>query len=225
VLLLLLSFRSANADSIVVYSTFGPNRVPFESAFGYGFVAQRTVAVQFTALESAFLFKTEVGLYRDAGAASSGNFSVSLATDSGNRPAAVLEAWSVNLATLPIRVVGVPFPPVELLSNASPFLAAGAPYWLAVSAPVDFPVFPAVFLWNVGRIMEPHLVLRSDGGPFVPVTPNVGLTPAFRVTGSAEPIPEPGTLTLIGIGLVGIALKRHRKDRHQVQMKNSGGHQ
>ncbi len=98
--------------------------------------------------------------------------------------------------------------------NLWPFLVAGTPYWLVVRAPASILDFSASFTWNASNIPESHLVLRSDDGePFVQVRP--GIPPAYLLTGSPEPIPEPATISIVGIGLFAVAaLKRRRRTRH-----------
>jgi hypothetical protein len=209
--LVLSGVCAANADPVQIYSSFAATENPYASTGGYGLGAQRTIAAQFIASESAFLQITQIVLTRTSDAPAPGNtdFSVVLANDAGLQPGIPIESWSLNLSALPVPQGSILPAPVDLVSISSPFLTAGTAYWLMVSAPVDFAPFPAVLSWNLSNIGVQGPVLRSDGGgAFIVVSPP--LSPAYRFVGGVESTPEPATLSLVGLALLGVTRARKR---------------
>ena len=209
----LLCATPTRADSIV-YNTFGPGENPY-TITGYGFGSNRSVAVQFTADQSGWLTLAELSLNRTASAPDR-PFAVSISADSGNAPGTVLETWSVPLSSVSVLTSAQPpiiLPaPLELVPSVSPFLAAGTSYWLVVSTAADFspPLNPSM-RWGLAGIVDEHFILSSiDGGPAFVVRP--GTPPGFRLTADATPpVPEPGTVSLVALGLAGLVRMARRR--------------
>ena len=62
---------------------------------------------------------------------------------------------------------------------------------------------------NLNRIMFRH----DSGGPSpggTPVAPNIGVFGIDNVSAITTAVPEPATLTLMGLGFAGIGYRRHR---------------
>jgi len=126
-----------------------------------------------------------------------------LMSDSGGEPGVILESFHIdNLPTFTASNTAL------AIGNSTlhPLLSAGVQYWLIASADGDS------FLslnWNITG--DTGLASRDDNGPWG-VGPDA-TAGAFRVNGTlaALAVPEPATLTLLGLAVAGMAWARRRK--------------
>lgn len=162
---------------------------------GLGDTFTATAAVKLSTIEIA-LSCFQAGLCPDV-------FTVALNTDNGgDAPGATLESFT--LAGSSLGSLGTYNTPITLTSLATPALAAGAQYWLTVTAPLTDSV-----VWNSNSTGDSSdQAFSSDGGAtwFSPS----GLTPgAYEIDGTAAAAtPEPGTVFLFAAGGLMIGLRR-----------------
>jgi hypothetical protein len=119
---------------------------------------------------------------------------VQLRANAGGLPGTVLETFHFdNLGTF-----GNPNPPVIATSTLHPLLLDGEQYWITASASDLTDI-----AWNLNSIKDvgPHAI-SQNGEPFTVATDDRG---AFRVDASSNAVPEPASLTMLGLGALGFA--------------------
>jgi hypothetical protein len=127
---------------------------------------------------------------------------VALTTSVGGLPGASIETFHFANAMGPFGFLNPPLIADSILHSV---LSEGTQYWLVASAP-DLRT-SAAWNWNSTGDLGSD-AQRQDGGPWFLVTQPHG---AFRV--NATVIPEPSTLTLLSLGVLGCALCRNLRSR------------
>jgi hypothetical protein len=160
------------------------------SSVGVGFSA---AALSFTPTTNVTFHSLEVAVEVDPG-----SLIASLAMDGGGHPGAVLESFTF---TGPLA----PGPVVEGDSTKHPMLKAGTTYWITL--------FPGDSntngLWFLNSTGAEEFSSSSDGTNW---TVQEGASPVLEVEGDptigsaiGAPIPEPSTLVILTLSLVGMA--------------------
>lgn len=147
-----------------------------------------------------------------------GTADVYLTTNSAGVPGAVLESW--------LGIAGTAVPPTNvttLNSVLNPALTSGTEYWLVVGPSTSDSDVGWNYTWDVAATNSNS---RSNGTPGMAGIPLLTgpwgphdntLTNAFQIDGTPNntppPTPEPGTLSLLGAGFLGLVATFRRKGR------------
>jgi len=134
-----------------------------------------------------------------------GDVDISIADDDGGLPGTSLESWSVDVP----QGNGL----FDLSDTTGLVLTAGTTYWI-VASPASDTTFAG---WNFNDTDASGAMAVNVGGVWLPVDlaasncgPDPCALPAFEVTGNAVAAPEPSSLLLMGIGLLGITFLRRK---------------
>ena len=207
--LLLCGARSASADPVVLFDTFGPSP-GYVADSAYGMSDQNASLMGFQLTETARLLSVTAPARWHAALA--GGMTISIWQSIDGLPdfgfGGVLER------------IAVPRPPdagpgvtsvLTAVSAVQPVLSADTLYFLGLHvccAGVDVVSWP----WNNAGIQG--TVVRFL---FPPGVASTGTLAAFRLEGEpiAAPVPEPGTLLLVatGVGLVARSARRRKQQR------------
>ena len=200
------SAQNANADPVVVFSTFGPNGSYDE----FGALAVDGLdtfhAVRFVPSASGVLDQVVLPVNGIANVEQRVQFD--LYTGSAVALDSRIESWIV--ANAPGTKV------LTLESVLRPALIAGVGYWLRFTEPDPADLFSAGWMLNDQRIYG-TLVYRTEfGSGSEPLT----TIPAFSVSAlvAPAPIPEPASVLLVGTGAAALA-SRIRRGRPRSRLR------
>ncbi len=190
--LIVVSSLSLPARADTIFSNLGPGQ-SYQTNSGYvvtnGSDGFQGVAVSFTT-SSAYLSSTFIiPIYPFVG----GDVSVDLFSNSNGFPGSQLQTTLLTVSSS------------GLFSGSLGPLDANTTYWLAVMPTSDMYV-----AWNMnstGDTTTPF-VFTPDGTNWIADCCS-STRPAFEVDGT--PVPEPGTLTLLGLGIAAVATKLRKK--------------
>ena len=178
-----------NASPVTIFSSFGPGYAVAGDAYSVG-----APAAAFTATGDYVVSQLDLSLNWYQG---TNSMTVSLLTDSGNAPGALLGSWVIS------GLPNLPYPPITTISGITGVtLAGGTTYFLQVS--------PGDVTTQGGWLLGPSiggLMYFPSGVPGGGNTITVRL-PAFDVVGTA--VPEPNTATLLTLGVASLVACAHR---------------
>jgi hypothetical protein len=200
----------AVADS-VIYTNLGPgftydsgNGVPVCGSCEAG--SSQAMANLFTVPAGPGYNLTQLNVAVTYNFSGTNSVMIELLADSGGSPGStVLGSWT--LTNLPTFGSVSSIQPSQTISGISGIvLSAGTQYWLAAFASAS----GTYDIWNYSTGTAGTIAVSNNGGttwaPFSGV-----LQTAFDVRGNPLSTPEPGTMTLLGSGLIGLGLALRRK--------------
>jgi hypothetical protein len=165
---------------------------------GPGPIGEWGPASLFTAAIGGAVSQIDVGL----SVIDDGDVSVSLWTDVGGLPGVELESWSATAT----QSFGDCCAVVTLAGLAGPNLTAGQQYFLAI-----IPGETTFAVWNENNQgVDGTVVSSSDGGATWPYQQS-GTLGAFDILGGSASVPEPGTVLLLGAGLLCLVARARKR--------------
>jgi len=180
------------APAAVITSTFGPGD-SYNGGISWSVIATQDIAMPFTVTGGSNYTFTSVEL---ALSAASGDLNILLLSDSAGLPGGVIESMTV---TDPSGIT-------TATSAIFPTLVAGTTYWIATQYVSGG--YVGGWNWNDQGLSGPLAFSGNSGASWFS---NDGTFPAFRVNGDTAAVPEPGSLTLLGLGLLGLVAWRKRR--------------
>jgi hypothetical protein len=182
----------------ILFSNLGPGDT-YDTSVGYTIGLGFTQGDAFTPSATANL--SDIGMALNFAFGDSHDVTVQLRADAGGQPGAVIETYSATTT----GQFGSQNPLVFVDSTSHPLLLAGTQYWVIASSDSgsDNP-------WNLNSTGDsgPHALSTDGGTTFSVVTKTRG---AFLVEGTA--VPEPASLTLLGLGAIALAGYRLRRQK------------
>jgi hypothetical protein len=190
----LMSIVDARADQII-YSNFGPGQS--FNAFGSWDIStgppgspEQFLAFSFTPTANYSFTGVDVAINQGNGAVTA---DVVLAANSAGQPGQVLYSSAVAVPALG-GVVSAPvgLMPVELLENQT--------YWLYLGTPIP----NATLGWFMNSTGAVGPITSFNGSEWITVTPGIDTQGAFSISGNLLSVPEPASVVLLGLGIVGL---------------------
>jgi hypothetical protein len=191
--LTLMSIVDARADQII-YSNFGPGQSfnafsTYDISNGSGSPDQ-FLAFSFTPTANYFFTEVDAAIFQGDGAVTADVF---LAANSAGQPGQVLYSAAVAVPALG-GVVSAPVGsmPVELLENQT--------YWLYLGTPIP----NATLGWFMNSTDAVGPIRSFNGSEWITGTPGTDTQGAFSISGNLRSVPEPASVILLGLGILGL---------------------
>lgn len=197
-----LSLSIAKAD--IIFSNFSAGSPSFDTNTGITLndSGGNDLKTSLSFVPSATYRLTQLDLVTSLASVSETNLlDLTISSDSGGNPGAVLETFTFNGS---MGVLGTNPSILTATSVLNPFLVNGSTYWITAEAAPN-----ARVVWNFNN-QSPNdtgLVDQFSGGSWSSRSLTRGV---FDVQGTLSNTPEPGSIMLLGAGLVGLVLSRRR---------------
>ncbi len=199
---------TVHADTVTLFSNFGPGTTSEPTNYFFGFTPESdedvsagrvTTAMPFVAGSDASLGSVTVAL-RFEHLIGPGRLEVSLYESDGVAPGALLERFA---RTSPYIADAA----LSLASALHPTLHAGSTYWLSLGTTGE-----AEGAWFFSPDAPGNFLIADQLASGMWRNRTAAHLGAFSVAGIADaaPVPEPGTIALLGIGLAGVFRARQR---------------
>jgi hypothetical protein len=190
----------AHATTITVFDNIVGAVTGGAAIYGANTIGGVQDAVGFIPSTSAFFDSATVMVETFGG---NSDYVATLTADASGVPGTPLETISTSFS-------GVGYTPQTITSTVHAALDAGTLYWLMLSAAPGNPDGKAGWaLYAPPGIF----VQRQNGGSWTADTPPAGLTVFGTVADESSPVPEPATMTLVGLGSAAAVARRLRRRR------------
>ncbi len=202
---------TAHADTVTLFSNFGPGTTFEPTNYFFGFTPENdedvppgrvTTAMPFVAGSDASLESVTVAL-RFEHLIGPGTLEVSLYGSDGMAPGALLERFARTSPYIADTAL-------SFASAVHPTLRAGSTYWLSLGTTAE-----AEGAWFFSPDAPGSFLIADQLASGVWRNRTANHLGAFSVAGMADavPVPEPGTIALLGIGLASVFRARRRRAR------------
>lgn len=199
--LILATTGAGQANADIIFSNFGPGDSFGSSGFGIGLVTPSPSTydnwgAKFTVGATDFTFTSaEAALQVTSGA---DTLTFGLRSDDAGLPGLLLQSFSAS--NIPTTNPG---DIVTFNATASLTLEAGTTYWLTSE---EYSPSNSFASWRLNNTSDKSAnALRQNKGPWSIATANDDSV-AFRIDGSPVAVPEPGSLTMLSLGGLGLLM-------------------